>query len=71
MAPILESGASIEVIARLDADPSTPTGYHWSSSRGPRTIISAGLTSSMRVIVETRAPITYLLPVLREMTGVY
>ena len=51
---LLEGGAKIEVVIALDRDASTPTRYKWSSSRGPDTPITSGLTNSTRVTVESR-----------------
>ena len=33
--------------------------------------VTSGLTHATRVTIEERAPVTYLLPVLRELSGVY
>lgn len=68
---LMPEGAYIEVRARLERDASTPSGYRWSSSRGPNVRITSGLTHSTRVTIEGRAPATYLLPILREAAGVY
>jgi HlyD family secretion protein len=68
---LLQGGARIEVVIALDRDASTPSHFRWSSSRGPDTPITAGLTNATRVTVESRAPITYVLPFLKEITGVY
>jgi len=68
---LMPSGPFIEVRARLETDPSTASGYKWSSSRGPDMKVTSGLTHATRVTIEERAPVTYLLPVLREMSGVY
>jgi HlyD family secretion protein len=68
---LMPEGAYIEVRARLETDPSTFSGYRWSSSRGPAIKITSGLTHSTRITIEGRAPVTYLLPVLREAAGVY
>jgi HlyD family secretion protein len=59
----------IEVIADLDTDPSNPSGYSWSSSRGPLTRVSAGTTGAMQVKIEDRAPISLFLPILRSGSG--
>jgi HlyD family secretion protein len=67
---LLAQGPQIEVLARLADDPTTPSGYKWSSSRGPAIVISSGTTASGRVTVERRAPITYIVPSLRELGGV-
>jgi HlyD family secretion protein len=71
VASLMGDGAYIEVTAQLDADPSTSSGYRWSSSRGPDSKITSGITTVSRVTVEKRAPITYLIPILRETSGVY
>jgi HlyD family secretion protein len=68
---LMTAGPYIEVRVRMDKDPGSLSGYKWSSSRGPEMKITEGLTHAVRVQVEQRAPITYLLPVLREITGVY
>lgn len=68
---LMPGGGYIEVRARLETDPATFSGYRWSSSRGPEMKITSGLTHSTRVMVEDRAPVSYFLPILRELTGVY
>ena len=66
---LLAQGPQIEVLAVLSEDPDTVSGYQWSSSRGPDVVISSGTTASGRVTVEQRAPITYVVPSLRELGG--
>jgi HlyD family secretion protein len=61
----------IEIVIALASDPTTASGYRWSSSTGPPLKLSAGTTAAIRVTVEERAPITFLLPFLRSVTGVY
>ena len=68
---LMPEGAYIEVRAQLEMDPATRSGYRWSSSRGPDMKVTSGLTHATRVTIEGRAPITYLLPIFRELTGVY
>ena len=68
---LMPEGAYIEVRAQLETDPATRSGYRWSSSRGPDLKVTSGLTHATRVTIEGRAPITYLLPIFRELTGVY
>ncbi len=66
---LLGDSARVELTVALDADPSNPSGYRWSSSSGPPLPITAGLTGDVRIVVEERAPMTYVLPFLRELTG--
>jgi HlyD family secretion protein len=59
----------IEVLTELRVDPTTPSGYAWTSSRGPESKITVGTTANVEVEVESRAPISFLLPFLRKWTG--
>jgi HlyD family secretion protein len=61
----------MQIFAELEVNSATPTGYKWSSSTGPAMKISSGTTTTVRVKVEERAPITFLLPILREFSGIY
>jgi len=63
-AMLTRSGGMIEVVMELERDPHTFSGFHW-TGQGPRSRFSAGTTTTVRVTVEQRRPITYLLPVLR------
>jgi HlyD family secretion protein len=65
----LTRGPSLEVATALTADPDTFSQYKWSSSQGPPLHITSGTTVTARVVIERRAPITYLLPMLRETSG--
>jgi HlyD family secretion protein len=68
---LMTGGAYIAVTAQMQRDPSTVSGYAWSSSQGPPLPMSAGLTATVRTTVEERAPITYILPFLRSVSGIY
>jgi len=64
-------GALIEVRTRLKRDPSTYSGYDWGGGAGPRLKLSAGTPTQVRVLVEQRQPISYLVPILRDLSGIY
>lgn len=66
-----DQSSLIQVSSALTPDSTTFSGYRWSSSKGPETQISSGTTTIVRVKVEERAPITFVLPILRSATGVY
>ncbi len=65
-----ESGGQIEAYIQLKKDDNTFSGYEWSSSKGPQQKLTAGTTITARVRVEERAPITFVLPILREWSGI-
>ena len=62
-----EGGGKIEALAQMEIDSKTISGYKWSSSSGPELEISPGTTTTVRVTVEQRKPITFVLPILREL----
>ncbi len=66
-----EEGGKIEAIAQLQLDSKTFSGYNWSSSEGPELEISPGTTTTVRVTVEERSPISFVLPILREWSGIH
>lgn len=66
-----KQGGLIQVFSDLELDSQTPSGYKWSSSTGPQLNISSGTTTVVRVKVEERAPITFVLPILRSVSGIY
>ena len=69
---ISKVGPVIEVQAQLKSDSSTPSGYKWSSSKGPANLkVSSGTTATARVTLEKQTPITLVLPLLREWSGIY
>ncbi|WP_414582707.1 NHLP bacteriocin system secretion protein [Scytonema sp. PCC 10023] len=61
----------MQIFADLKPDSATFSGYKWSSSTGPQLKISSGTTTVVRVKVEERAPITFVLPILRSVSGIY
>ena len=68
---LMQGGPFISVTAELQRSPSTFSGFAWSSSSGPTLQMSAGLTGMVRATIEQRAPITYVLPFLRSLSGIY
>ena len=61
----------MQVFATLHPDSNTFSGYQWSSSSGPNLKVSSGTTTTVRVKVEERAPVTFILPILRSISGIY
>ena len=61
----------IEVSTSLQRDPNTVSGYDWGGGEGPDIQITAGTTTNVRVLVEERRPISYVIPILRDLSGIY
>jgi len=60
---LISQSGQMQVIAQLKLDKSTFSGYKWSSAKGsPDQKISPGTTTSVRVILAEKAPITFVFP---------
>jgi HlyD family secretion protein len=66
---LLEQGPPIQVDVALVEDPSTPTGYRWSSSTGPDLEITSGTLAVGRILLDEDRPIAFLLPKVRSALG--
>jgi HlyD family secretion protein len=66
---LTRSASSIEIVATLFPAADTPSGYRWSSSKGPPTPVFSGTQSRGSVVVENKKPISYVLPVLKKSLG--
>jgi len=59
------------VLTSLQRKPSTLSGYDWGGGSGPNLKLSSGTPTSVRVLVEERRPISYVIPLLRDLSGIY
>ncbi|MEM1283241.1 MAG: hypothetical protein AAGG81_06775, partial [Chlamydiota bacterium] len=57
-----ENNAVIELVVNPVRDPDTPSGFSWTSGKGPNIEIQTGLLASVRVTVDKRRPISYIFP---------
>ena len=64
-------GPLIEVKTSMKRDPNTISGYDWGGGPGPAIQLTAGTPTEVRVLVEERRPISYVIPILRDLTGIY
>lgn len=64
-------GAPMQVFAELQPSSTTFSGFKWSSSDGPRLKVSSGTTTQVKINVGELAPISYVIPIFRSLTGVY
>ena len=69
---LVKNGPVMRVDIRLDPGKRSFDGYRWTLSRGSSVFpIRAGLTLKAHGYVEWRTPLSYVLPVLRDVTGSY
>jgi HlyD family secretion protein len=69
VATLAAHGPVTEVRVVLERDPTTVSGFQWSSPGGPPIKISSGTLAMTQVVTETRAPITLVVPLLRQTLG--
>lgn len=63
-------GPPFAVRVRLTRDPSTVSGYRWTSEKGRKLALSSGTIMNASIVTERQAPITLVLPLLRKFTGI-
>lgn len=62
-------GAPFLVEVDLERAADTPSGFRWSSSRGPALPVESGTTVTVDVVVEEQRPIGLVIPVFRSALG--
>lgn len=58
------SDQAIEVIAELESDPSTTSGYKWTSLGGSQLNLTPGTATTVRITLQEKAPIAFVFPFL-------
>ena len=61
-----QSGAVVAVKVALRTDPDTVSGYWWSSKKGAEVSIEDGTIISSDIVTQEKAPITMLIPFLKD-----
>lgn len=67
---LTSGGFTIEVVVKLLKNPDNPSGYEWTSQRGPDVLLTAGTSAEVWCTVEQRSPISYVLPKLKSWLGI-
>lgn len=65
-----DGGAPYAAKVRLEPDPSTVSGYRWSSGKGPPVRLSAGTLTRAEVTTREQAPIGLVIPSIKRLSGV-
>ncbi len=66
---LMAEGPPVQVDVALTRDATTPSGYRWSSSRGPALEITSGTLADGSVIMRKDRPIALVIPRLRGRLG--
>ena len=62
----LQSGPVVGVVVELETDESAVNGYRWSNRKGQNVLLAEGTMMTAKVVLEKKAPITLLLPYIKE-----
>jgi HlyD family secretion protein len=65
------SSAPLKVVAELELDPTTKSGYKWSSPHGPPVGVFGGTLCSASIVVSERKPIGFVIPLVKETLGLH
>jgi HlyD family secretion protein len=68
---LLAIGSPFELHVSFTRDAATPSGYVWTSGRGPAVAIGDGTPVRGRIVVETRRPVQLVVPGIRKALGLY
>lgn len=63
-------GAPYAVVVQLATDPTTYSGYSWSSGDGPRLRLTTGTLLRAEVTTRKQPPIDLVMPVMRRFAGI-
>jgi HlyD family secretion protein len=66
---LMKTGAPVAVSVELEVDPTSRSGYHWSSRAGAGLQVRSGTLATARFIVEAQRPYALVLPALKELLG--
>jgi HlyD family secretion protein len=58
-----------EVRVELLPDPKTPSGFQWSSSKGPSIRITSGTLCAASIVTRDQTPLSLVIPFLKEKVG--
>ena len=62
----MSAGPVMQVQCSLKPDSSTASGYEWSNRKGAKVELEPGTTVNADIVVEKKAPISMLIPLLKE-----
>ena len=67
---LAQRGSPIEVVTDLLLDPTTRSGFKWSSPQGPPLGIFSGTLCTGSIVVDRKRPVEYVIPKIKETFGI-
>lgn len=62
-------GAPYEMRVDLVKDEQTPSGYRWTSGKGPPSKITSGSTVQAKIVIKEQRPVEMVIPLLKHTVG--
>jgi len=66
---LMTQGPVLSVDGSLDRDPSTKSGFRWSSRKGAEVVVTVGTLGTAEVVVHEQPPAELVLPALKKWSG--
>jgi HlyD family secretion protein len=66
---IMAGGPVTELRVTLERDASTQSGFKWSSSRGPKVMLTSGTLCTVQVVTRQQPPVSLLFPFIKAKLG--
>ncbi len=63
------SGPITEVRIVLNTSPDTPSGFQWSTSKGPPVLLTSGTLCTVQVVTRRQRPLSLVLPYMKDNLG--
>ncbi len=68
---LLRLGAPFEVYVEFEPNPSSYSGYEWTSANGPEVLINAGTSCMGKITVKEEPPIAMVVPAFKKFFDLY
>ncbi len=68
---LLSMGAPFEVYVEFEKDPTSHSGFKWTSAKGPDIAINEGTSCMGKITVRTEPPATIVVPALKKFFDLY
>ncbi|MEW7281266.1 NHLP bacteriocin system secretion protein [Aquimarina sp. 2201CG1-2-11] len=68
---LLSMGAPFEVYVEFEKDPTSHSGFRWTSAKGPDIVINEGTSCMGKITVRTEPPATIVVPALKKFFDLY
>jgi HlyD family secretion protein len=66
---IASQGPVTELRVALKESPNAPSGFQWSTSKGPSVVLSSGTMCTVQIVTQRQRPITLLFPYIKQKLG--